>query len=535
MKNLLKSQKTLWMTGIILLLTLAVFTVTQSAAAPAVQSETETLLPYSQDGEQYGYVDLSGAFVIEPQFEQADDFSEGLAAVQVDDLMGYIDSSGATVIEPQFELAGPFREGLALIAVIGGDDQLSFGYVDTTGQLAIEPQFSLAGDFSEGLAAASRGEADAFLFGYIDPSGEFVIEPQWEVAESFQEGFAGVGSADSVGYIDTTGAVVIEPQFIYVGPFSDGVAAVGTVGGEGYIDTNGEFVIGPGFDYAGDFSEGLAVISLGEQDGYIDSSGEVVIPLQYDLAQPFADRLAAVEVDGLTGYINPAGQFVFEPQFLAAESFQGGLARALNAAGDQLLVLGQAGETLLELPNTETFPNMIDLAAIEVEATEAVDLLPAVPVESGTGICTANSSTVALSSAWQCLVEGTVLDACFTGADGTSVVCYAGPFGTDPIKVNLSSPLPEPTETENTARANRPWLVTLETGITCEAVAENTLALEGTPVSYICNDNSLLVGELEAGPVWTADRVTIGSTPTGLEVVGTETVELLAVEVPIAP
>lgn len=535
MKKVFTTQRKMHMVVIALLLSLTIFTAARTMAAPTTQTETEPLLPYSPDGEQYGYVDLSGEFVIEPQFEQAGDFSEGLAAVQVDGLIGYIDPSGEIVIEPQFDLANPFQEGLALIAVIDADDQLSFGYVDTDGQLVIEPQFSLAIDFSEGLAAVSRGEADEFLFGYIDPSGEFVIEPQFEVAEAFQEGLAGAGSVDSVGYIDSTGTVVIEPQFIYAGPFSDGLATVGTVGGEGYIDTNGEFVIDPGFDYAGDFSEGLAVISLGEQDGYIDSAGEVVIPPQFDLAEPFSEGLAVVEVDGLMGYIDPAGQFVFEPQFLMAEPFQAGLARAVDSSGDQLTILGQAGETLLELPNTDVSPNAIDLAAIEVEATEEVDLLPAVPVERSTGICLANSSTVVLSSAWQCLVEGSVLDPCLVGEDGTSVVCYAGPFGTDPIKVNLSGPLPEPTETENTARADRPWLVTLETGAVCEAVAENMLALEEIPVSYICNDNSLLVGELEAGPVWTAERVSVGSTPSGFEVSESETVELQAVEVPVVP
>jgi hypothetical protein len=61
------------------------------------------------------YVPGMELFVIEPQFDRADSFSQGLARVKIDGKWGYIDKTGKLVIQPQFDEADAFSEGLALI------------------------------------------------------------------------------------------------------------------------------------------------------------------------------------------------------------------------------------------------------------------------------------------------------------------------------------------------------------------------------------------------------------------------------------
>jgi WG containing repeat len=58
---------------------------------------------------QYGYVDVSGKTIINPQFNRALDFCEGLAPVQAANLdkWGYIDITGQFVVTPQFILVIP--------------------------------------------------------------------------------------------------------------------------------------------------------------------------------------------------------------------------------------------------------------------------------------------------------------------------------------------------------------------------------------------------------------------------------------------
>ena len=58
--------------------------------------------------------DQAVRIIIKPQFDEADSFSEGLAAVRVGAKYGYIDKQGKIVIKPQLDCAGPFSEGLAV-------------------------------------------------------------------------------------------------------------------------------------------------------------------------------------------------------------------------------------------------------------------------------------------------------------------------------------------------------------------------------------------------------------------------------------
>lgn len=53
-------------------------------------------------------------------------------------------------IEPQFDYAGTFREGLAVVKVGGEIDGL-YGYINMSGDFVIEPQFDDARICSEGV------------------------------------------------------------------------------------------------------------------------------------------------------------------------------------------------------------------------------------------------------------------------------------------------------------------------------------------------------------------------------------------------
>ena len=63
-----------------------------------------------KEGLLYGYVNAKGEYVITPQFEEAQSFSEGLAAVKIDNKWGYIDTTGKFIITPQFQEAYYFGE-----------------------------------------------------------------------------------------------------------------------------------------------------------------------------------------------------------------------------------------------------------------------------------------------------------------------------------------------------------------------------------------------------------------------------------------
>ena len=112
---------------------------------------------------RYGYItkDFSktGNFYIEPVFNNASLFLNGLAAVQYGRLWGYITKEYAITdeffINPRFFAAMPFCEGMAAVAEMDG-----WGYIDKnfsqTGEFAIEPQFEFAECFENGRALVRR-------------------------------------------------------------------------------------------------------------------------------------------------------------------------------------------------------------------------------------------------------------------------------------------------------------------------------------------------------------------------------------------
>lgn len=216
---------------------------------------------------KYGFIDHSGEFVIPPQFPDAVDFSDGMARVVVEGpcvyfpdgpcgLMNpriakgqgsdhspckftFIDKTGRVITKDHFDDARDFSEGLAPV---------QFGklwaFIDRTGAMAIPPRFDDAQPFRSGLSRIR----DHGLYGYADQSGNVVVLPQWTYAEDFSEGFAVVGSPSGpFWYIDRQGRRAFPGQFEAASPFFKGLAHVGLSSADAtrthasfaYIDTSG--------------------------------------------------------------------------------------------------------------------------------------------------------------------------------------------------------------------------------------------------------------------------------------------------------
>jgi hypothetical protein len=127
----------------------------------------------------WGFIDHSGAFVIEPEYENVRPFSEGYAAVQtLDKQSGYIDTKGNWVVNASYEQAYPFSDGLAPVRL-----EDSWGYVNASGEVVIKAIYAKAGHFSEGVAPAAFPEKfSQEKWGLIDKKGNWVVEPRYDNA-----------------------------------------------------------------------------------------------------------------------------------------------------------------------------------------------------------------------------------------------------------------------------------------------------------------------------------------------------------------
>lgn len=171
---------------------------------------------------RYGYVNNLGKFALEPQYEEAQPFSDFLAAVKKDGKWGYINGEGKFVIEPRFEDAYLFSDQTAAVKEGG-----KWGFINRSGKFLIEPKYENAAVFRQGLAAVQwEGK-----WGFVNKSGEMTIPPKFPQVYFFQEDHCGAMVEGKWGFIDRNGTFTVPPKYDEVFPFSEGLAAV-NLGGQ---------------------------------------------------------------------------------------------------------------------------------------------------------------------------------------------------------------------------------------------------------------------------------------------------------------
>lgn len=204
-------------------------------------------LALTRKGGRLFFIDRHGQKIVELdtadvalEYSGDQKFSGGLIVARdmKTDLCGFLDKTGKFAIEPRFNDASNFSEGLARVSIIE-DHREYLGFIDRSGKYAIPPTFDIdsdflrsATDFSEGLASVIGGppttEDIGPKFVYIDKTGEIVLRTDYSHASPFHEGLAAVYSADKNkwGFIDKSGNLKIPLEFDGVGEFSDGLAWV---------------------------------------------------------------------------------------------------------------------------------------------------------------------------------------------------------------------------------------------------------------------------------------------------------------------
>ncbi len=317
-------------------------------ATPALANDP---YPFQRSDGKWGYVDDEHCWVIEPQFDRAAGFSEGLAAVSNDEGMGYIDQYGNFVLPPPISNltlnVGDFHDGLARANYLTGSG-FKWGFINLRGEFLIRPIFDGASDFSDGMAVVSMHREGSLLMsdGYVASDGTLVVAPRYLLATRFVDGLAAMGDLGKVGFVNKDGEYVIPPVFGYAEEFSEGLAAVSFNGKYGFVNSAGRMVIKPLFDDARSFSQGLAWVSINKKAGFINSDGEIVIAPTFDGAFSFSEGLSAVQIGEKWGYIDLEGHVVIPAIYDFANPFEHG--RASVSEGERYFIISKSGQILLD-------------------------------------------------------------------------------------------------------------------------------------------------------------------------------------------
>lgn len=177
------------------------------------------------DIKEYAYIDRDGNVVLGP-YQFIDEFHEGVALVKIDDFYGYVDLNGEIVIDPQYKEAMSFHEG---IAFVDEDGDGKFGAININGETIFSEKFKNADYFYEGRAIVTNDFNTPLI---INVDGDVIYKAEKVLMDigHFSNGLAVVSHGKVLekkfGYMDYDGNVVIPFDFDEAQPFVDGVANV---------------------------------------------------------------------------------------------------------------------------------------------------------------------------------------------------------------------------------------------------------------------------------------------------------------------
>lgn len=322
--------------------------------SPAISNSGEYLYPFVSN-DKWGYINSEGKVVIQPKYDYAYDFVNGIGQIDIDNVsVMYVDVNGRCIAKGVNTALDQkiFVLSEGLLAVCDPKTQ-KYGFVDKKGKWIIKPKFFNVNDFSDGLAAVWEN-ADMHVdtgsdcgtavlhskWGYIDKTGQYVIQPKYYEVSNFNNGLA--WSDDkiidkkeiqiSLNHVNDTkilfgGLMFYDSILSYV--VTNWVSGFDDTYLHGYIkylnqrtdkygfkNWNGDIIIPPAYDNIQYFSENLASVQCENRKwGFIDSTGKTVIEPIYDDAGSFLDGLAPVKWKGKWGFINRDNNFVVQPIF----------------------------------------------------------------------------------------------------------------------------------------------------------------------------------------------------------------------------
>ena len=100
-------------------------------------------------------------------FETVGEFHEERAKVYLNNSIGFIDTKGKLITPVEWEDASDFSEGLACVC----DDESDYGYIDREGNVVIPFVWFTAGPFKNGVAEVQDEDYNRYL---IDKKGKVI-------------------------------------------------------------------------------------------------------------------------------------------------------------------------------------------------------------------------------------------------------------------------------------------------------------------------------------------------------------------------
>jgi hypothetical protein len=232
----------------------------------------QMLIPAIEYG-RWGFIDITGKWVIQAQFDFCEPFEEGMAIYEADNSFGFINLHAEKIIEAKFEEAFDFNQGIAVVF-----DGAYYGAINRFGVVKIAFEFDDIGEFINGIAYAKKNGK----YGYIDLNGRVLVPFQYQQAFTMNNNRALAKRYGKYGIIDKDNQIVQRFDFDWIEP---------------------------------DFSDTLIKVKSGDKFGLFTLTGDTVLPIQYEnIGRIDNDPIMVVE-NGKVGYYSRSDNWLIPPKY----------------------------------------------------------------------------------------------------------------------------------------------------------------------------------------------------------------------------
>jgi hypothetical protein len=189
-------------------------------------------LAYIMNLQERGYIDTNGKFVFKLEKGIAGyGFSEGLSPVSDSKIakFGYVNKKGELVIGYKFDEAGQFSEGLARVFTRNIYKQGGFGFINKSGIMVIDNLYEETSKFKESrvFVAMLDSTGESFAWAVLNDDGVPLTSFIYADCKDFSNGLAAVKCSDGFWkYIDRDVNFIDDNSYKYCGSFVNNKAFV---------------------------------------------------------------------------------------------------------------------------------------------------------------------------------------------------------------------------------------------------------------------------------------------------------------------
>lgn len=263
---------------------------------------------YFSQGEQYGLIDREGNVVLElTDCDSISSFREGLAYFSVDGQYGYMDKNGKVAVEPVYDDAGYFHNGLAVVI----KDGLG-GVIGKDGREILPTEY--IGVRTMDTCIVAQKEDRLYFF---DANGEEISSSPGN--QIYQKNDILYISIDNkTGFADKNGNVILEPVYKEIRPIPERELVMVRNEEEEYgiLDYRGQVAV-PFcyYDRVYDFVNGRAAVERNGKYGVLRYDGTLEMPIEYDKIKLFSDGSMAVWTEDTAELTDSGGNLILTGEY----------------------------------------------------------------------------------------------------------------------------------------------------------------------------------------------------------------------------